>query len=408
MVQASTLTQSALLTTLFAVCCQGAAIDPRSNDVVSVNFEVSYRDALADDDSVLGGSAFDKRSKDEPNRGYIKTDLKHRKSFYTTQLKIGSHKEKITVVVDTGSSDLWVPSSEAKCLEDSKCRSEGTYSVEKSKSSKPLNQPFSIEYPDNETASGVYVQDSVEIGKTTVSNQQFAVANTSTAGMGVLGIGLQSDEQTKDNYVNFVFSLKKQGSISKAGYSLYLPEKEKKSGTILFGGIDEEKYSGNLTQFEVSSDKLSVPLQSVSYSGKDNKNETEAIIDSGSTFSFLPSGIVGGIADALNGSYSDSLGVYVVDCKNRGKKSGYLSFNFENDTSIMAPLSHFVLRLKQIKHHVPDYEKNHCGLSIFPSDDETVLGDNFLRSAYISVDLEDKQVGLAQVKHSRHHSYKSL
>lgn len=85
--------------------------------------------------------------------------------------------------------------------------------------------------------------------------------------MGTLGIGLKSDEETSDNstYDNFVFNLKKQGFINKAGYSLYLPQKEKKSGTILFGGIDEDKYSGNLTKFIVSSDKLTVPLQSVSF-----------------------------------------------------------------------------------------------------------------------------------------------
>ncbi|CCG24594.1 hypothetical protein CORT_0F03710 [Candida orthopsilosis Co 90-125] len=410
MVSITTIIQNSLLSSLFALHCQSAAIIPNCNQVVPVDFQVSYHDRFDDKDLFIDNEF----NKDEglAKRDYIKTNLKRRKSYYTTELKIGSQKKKVKVVIDTGSSDLWVPSSEAKCLDNSKCRSEGVYSVEKSKTAKKLNQPFEIEYPDDTSASGVYVQDTVRIGKKTISQQQFAVVDKSSAKMGALGIGLKSDEETSDNstYDNFVFNLKKQGLINKAGYSLYLPEKEKKSGTILFGGIDEDKCSGNLTKFIVSSDKLAVPLQSVSFENKNYKNDTEAIIDSGSTFSYLPTNIVDGISDLLNGSYSDKLGVYVVDCKNRRKKSGYITFNFNNETSILAPLSHFVDCLKKIKSHVPDHEKNHCGLSILrgDGDGETILGDNFLRSAYVSVDLEDKTVGLAQVKHSKHHSYKGI
>lgn len=410
MVQITTIIQNVLLTSLLASQCQGAAIAANCNNkVLPVDFQISYHDFIVDRDLADTNVA-----EDLTKRDHIKTNWKRRKNFYTTELKIGSKKKKVKVIVDTGSSDLWVPSPETKCLDGSKCRSEGTYSLDKSKTAKKLNDEFNIEYADDTTVSGTYVEDTVRIGKKTVSNQRFVVADKSSAKMGVLGIGLKDDEETKDNstYDNFVYNLKKQGIIGKAGYSLYLPDKEKKSGQILFGGIDEDKYSGNLTKFKVSGDKLTVPLQSISFSGKDFKNDTDAIIDSGSKFTYLPRNVIEGISDSLNGSYSDKLGVYVVDCKNRGKKRGYVTFNFDKDTSIVAPLNHFVDRLKKIKDHVPEHEKNHCGLTILRSssdhDGDARLGDNFLRSAYVSIDLEDKTVGLAQVKHTKHHSYKDL
>lgn len=163
MVLITTIVQNSLLTSLFALHCQGAAIIPNCNQVVPVDFQVSYHDYFDDKDLFIDNEF----NKDEglTKRDYIKTNLKRRKNYYTTELKIGSQKKKVKVVIDTGSSDLWVPSSEAKCLDNSKCRSEGVYSVEKSKTAKKLNQPFEIEYPDDTSASGVYVQDTVRIGK---------------------------------------------------------------------------------------------------------------------------------------------------------------------------------------------------------------------------------------------------
>lgn len=122
-----------------------------------------------------------------------------------------------------------MPSSEAKCLDNSKCRSEGVYSVEKSKTAKKLNQPFEIEYPDDTSASGVYVQDTVRIGKKTISQQQFAVVDKSSAKMGTLGIGLKSDEETSDNstYDNFVFNLKSRGSLIKQVTHYTCPRRRK-------------------------------------------------------------------------------------------------------------------------------------------------------------------------------------
>ena len=34
---------------------------------------------------------------------------------YASDITVGSNKQKLTVVIDTGSSDLWVPDSQVSC-----------------------------------------------------------------------------------------------------------------------------------------------------------------------------------------------------------------------------------------------------------------------------------------------------
>ncbi|KAG5419734.1 hypothetical protein I9W82_001614 [Candida metapsilosis] len=398
----TTLIQNALLTTLLALQCEAAAISPRDDSkIIAMDMQLADQDEVADDGDVT-------------KRDYIKNDLKFKKNAYTVELKIGSKKKKVKVAVDTGSSDLWVPTKNVQCLDKVKCKKQGTFQVEKSKTLKKLNEDFDIEYPDGTTASGEYVQDTIRFGKKkTLSNEEFAIVDKTNSEMGVMGIGLEDEEEVagKDNktYYNFVYSLKKAGYIGKAGYSLYFPEKDKKTGTIVFGGVDKDKYSGDLTTYKVS-DKLTVPFESVSLDKNDYKNNTDVLIDTASRFSYLPKNVIEGIAKALDGSYNEDTGVYIVDCKKKNKKKfkDTFTFNFRNGLSIDAPGYQFVLKLKDIKDHMPKHEKNKCGLTIFPADDESVLGDNFLRNAYVSVNLEDKSIGMAQVEHSKHHSYQSL
>ncbi|KAI5957638.1 hypothetical protein KGF57_003332 [Candida theae] len=371
--------QFVLMTTLYMLQCQGAVVPTNSNKVLPMDFEVTYRDYNDNDVAKF-------------KRDYIKADLKHRKSFYTTQIKFGPKQNNVKAVIDTGSSDLWWWWGRGVAKKNG--IGEGVYSVEKSKTASRLNTSFEIEYPDGTIASGKYVQDSIYFGnKRSIYKQQFAVVNKTSAPMGVLGVGVGFGEATaaaNSNYDGFVYNLKNQGIIGKAAYSIYLPEKKRKSGTILFGGeMMRSKYSGNLTTYSVTSNKLSVPLKSVSLHDKEFQNDTDTYINSGSRYSYLPTSIV------------------------QGKKHSEIqSFNFANDTTIQTPVSYFVYRLKNIKNRVPDHAKNHCGLSIFPTTDNaygnTILGDDFLKCAYLSVNLEKKTVGLAQVVHSKHHSYQSL
>lgn len=52
-------------------------------------------------------------------RNSLEMELQNRKTFYLTTLKIGSNEDEVRVLMDTGSSDLWVMSHDLICEESS-------------------------------------------------------------------------------------------------------------------------------------------------------------------------------------------------------------------------------------------------------------------------------------------------
>ncbi|KGQ88138.1 candidapepsin-3 [Candida albicans P94015] len=98
---------------------------------------------------------------------------------YASDITVGSNKQKLTVVIDTGSSDLWVPDSQVSCQagqgqDPNFCKNEGTYSPSSSSSSQNLNSPFSIEYGDGTTSQGTWYKDTIGFGGISITKQQFA------------------------------------------------------------------------------------------------------------------------------------------------------------------------------------------------------------------------------------------
>ena len=75
---------------------------------------------------------------------------------------------------DTGSSDLWVPSS--KCTTPS-CAKKHKYNPTKSPTSKAQLGQFSIEYADNSTVQGPIYTDTVSVAGIQVTDQYLAAAS---------------------------------------------------------------------------------------------------------------------------------------------------------------------------------------------------------------------------------------
>ena len=72
-------------------------------------------------------------------------------------ISIGTPAQKFLIDFDTGSSDLWVPSS--SCT-SSTCRKKSTYDASDSSTSSKKSGTFEIEYGDGSTVSGPIYTDS--------------------------------------------------------------------------------------------------------------------------------------------------------------------------------------------------------------------------------------------------------
>lgn len=337
-------------------------------------------------------------------------DLENAQTYYTVSMSVGTPGTEMDFLLDTGSSDFWVNANS----------SHGDYfDYEKSKTflKNDTDSKFGIAFGDGTKASGFWGTDKISVFDHTF-DASFGLATENDVVSEILGIGLPQGETTVHGvdadgnlyptYTNFPQLLKDNALIERVAYSLWLDGAVGGNGTLLFGGVDHSKYQGNLTVVPIVNDgsipvakkptSLSVILHQAKLSDSDSgfeKNiEEPVLLDTGSTLCVLPSHFVDSLGKALGGSYSDKLQVYEVDCDN----TGTVSFNFSG-TEISTNVSDLLLPLEDVG---GSNKNGRCALGAYKTDKgKFVLGDPFLRSAYVVFDLEGLEIGLAQAVPAR-------
>lgn len=129
--------------------------------------------------------------------GEVPADDQQNDSEYLCQVNIGTPAQKLTLDFDTGSSDLWVWSTELSKSIQTQGEKAGHTIFNPSKSStwkKSSGSTWQISYGDSSSASGDVGTDNVEIGGLTIKNQAVEIAKTLSAqfvsgpGDGLLGL----------------------------------------------------------------------------------------------------------------------------------------------------------------------------------------------------------------------------
>ncbi|KAG6406324.1 hypothetical protein SASPL_133924 [Salvia splendens] len=168
---------------------------------------------------------------------------------YFGEIGIGSPPQNFTVVFDTGSSNLWVPSS--KCYFSIACYFHSRYKSSKSSTYTENGKSCSISYGSGSIA-GFFSQDNVEVGDVVVKDQVFIEATKEGSLTfvvakfdGILGLGFQ--EISVGDVVPVWYNMVNQGLVEEQVFSFWLssdPEAEV-GGEIIFGGVDPNHYKGN-------------------------------------------------------------------------------------------------------------------------------------------------------------------
>lgn len=369
--------------------------------------------------------------------GTLQYSLDNEFTHYTIEIEVGTPGQKQHVALDTGSSDLWViDKNNPYCAKTSKektlaemgqgyilCDSEtGTFDPKKSSSYKDKKSNFEISYGDFSFAKGTWAEDVVKIGDTKVKDVIFAVGEETNSSMGVFGIGFKEFESSVINskvvdfdkaYDNFPVKLKKDGITDSVAYSLWLNDPDAKTGNVLFGGVDHAKYSGDLQLVPIVNDikgvdkpiELTVILSSLGIKPKKGddtinvlSNNLPVLLDSGTTACLFPQQVISEIADSLKAEYSSTTGTYLQEC-DAIDDSGSFVFDFSG-LKIEVPFDDMILPVRDIDGNPLKFRngKEACQLTMSPASDSVILGDSFLRSAYVVYDLENYQVAMAPVK----------
>ena len=379
------------------------------------------------------GLKFAKVKKDVAQSGFqrrantVSEPLYNGQNLYIANISIGTPPQEMSVQLDTGSSDLWVPASDSNICQEPSCDAWGSFDYQASKTFEQLVDlgDFEISYGDGSSYSGVYFSDNLVIGDSSLKGVTMAVAEqaenlvgdgSAIGNNGLMGIGFDSNEARVDQggraYLGVVSQLKKQGLIKTLSYSLWLDDEDAQTGSILFGGVDTSKYVAPLlalpmvgfesrdpeTVNEVAIEMTSIGLSvdsGTTTSLTDSDLVAPALLDSGTTLIQLPTDMAQKIQDSVGAINDPAIGQPLVACNLSTAKATYV-FGFGGDSGpkINVPVSQLIDDPDGVTTFADGTPA--CGFDIIGNDQgQVILGDSFLRSAYVVYHLGAKTIALA-------------
>lgn len=318
-------------------------------------------------------------------------------------MTFGSNAQSVKVAIDTGSDELFVDPNcndrDFSSDQQQECKADGTYNPATSTTANATGQTSQIVYGSGAVNIDYYI-DAIGIPGATknLSSVQFGKATASQdLNEGILGLGFGNGVNL--NYSNFVDALQQQGLTNTKAFSVALGNSDTAGGTIVFGGVDTKKFSGSLATMDIQSptggdiQRYAVEVNSISYSNSSgttkypNSALSGVVLDTGSSLCELPSAIVSAMADDVGAQEDSQSGLLVVDCS-AASASNKVEFAF-NGVTIAVPMSQFVLQ-----------DGNSCVLGVMAlqagSGITALLGDTFLRNAYVVFDQTNMKINMAQ------------
>jgi len=337
----------------------------------------------------------------------ILTVLDNMDFFYATEIEFGTPPQKVTVLVDTGSSELWINPDCSTAPSDDQantCEDFGHYNPDDSET--PPVGPFGenvINYGDPSDPSAStsvnleYYADTIAIGDATIDNQTFGVVTESKGqSQGIFGLApdMEAGFDGDEPYSLVLNSMYEQGVISARVFALDLRHSEAETGAVIYGGIDRSKFIGKLERRptikgEQGEYRLGVELDTLGVTMASSSNyhlkgqDRNVMLDSGTTISRLHWAAAAPILEAIDAVNLDNY--YYVPCHQR-EDSGSVDFGFGNKT-VKVPFSDLILDAG---------DGTWCPVGIVITSGQQVLGDSVLRAGYFVFDWDNEAVHIAQ------------
>ncbi|XP_061085073.1 nothepsin [Conger conger] len=239
---------------------------------------------------------------------------------YYGEISLGTPPQNFTVVFDTGSTDLWIPSS--YCISEA-CLMHHRFKAFKSTTYSHDGRVFSIYYGSGHLL-GVMAKDTLKVGNMSVVNQEFGESVYEPGFVfvivrfdGILGLGYPSlsEEMGTPVFDNLVA----QKLVEKPMFSFYLSRKEntmEPQAQLLLGGVDPALYTGPLTWVPVTKKGYwQILVDNIKVQGTIAfcPQGCQAIVDTGTSFISGPSSDIL-LLQQFIGATPTSIGEYLVDC----------------------------------------------------------------------------------------------
>ena len=325
--------------------------------------------------------------------------------FYLGIVSLGTPKQNFTIVLDTGSSNLWV--IDIKCTTQA-CKgypdsqfNKHQFDPSKSSTYKSNGQFFSIQYGSGSCYGNLGV-DTLNMGGIQVQSQTFGLAESIADVFGyqpvdgILGLGWPN--LAVDNVIPPMQNALPQ--LDKPLFSVWLDRKLALSqggnaGQITYGALDTKNCAGTTNYVPLSSlTYWQFPITGFSMGSYNNAKKVQVISDTGTSWLGAPTADINGMVSATNAQYDFVNGVYTVPCSTTG-------------------LPDMVFTIGGQKYNIPQVEyvldlqlgDGNCVITAFSMDGggfspAWILGDTFIRTYCNVYDIGGKQIGFSKAKHT--------
>lgn len=322
------------------------------------------------------GHAKQKRVSGSATANSISGDLE-----YTVGVKIGTPAQTLQLDFDTGSSDLWVFSSETPSSQSS---GHHIYSPSKSSTSKKVSgATWSITYGDQSSSSGDVYTDTVTVGPLTVKSQAVESAKKVSAQFasgsndGLLGLAFSTLNTVKPTKQKTWFDNIKSTLDS----DLFVADlRHNTAGSYTFGAIPSAATNIGYTALDKSQGFWGFSTTT------DYGDASGSIADTGTTLLLLPDDIVNSYySNIQSAQFDNNEGGVVFDCSENPP-----DFNFSvGGKTIRIPGSYI--------NYAPD-NSGSCfgGIQSSSGIGINIFGDIALKAAYVVFDDANNRLGWAQ------------
>ncbi|XP_028426413.1 nothepsin [Perca flavescens] len=321
---------------------------------------------------------------------------------YYGEISLGTPAQNFSVIFDTGSSDLWVPSS--YCVSQA-CGSHRRFRAFDSTSFHHDGRVFGIHYGSGHLM-GVMVRETLKVGGLSILNQEFgeSVYEPGSAFVmakfdGILGMGYPSLAEILGNPV--FDNMLAQRTVDEPVFSFYLSRKTSSSnpeGELLLGGIDKLLYSGPINWLPVTAKGYwQIKMDSVAVQGVSSfcPHGCQAIVDTGTSL------IAGPTTDILKlqqliGATPSNINEYLIDCARLS--------SLPHVTFVLGGIEYTLTAAQYVRKEMLG-NRMFCfsgfqAVDMFSADGPLwILGDVFLTEFYSIFDRGQDRVGFASARH---------
>jgi len=307
-------------------------------------------------------------------------------SYFST-MRFGSKEQDMYMLIDTGSANTWVFSSDCKAMT---CSIHNTFGKEDSTTLKPTTETWDLSYGTGDV-SGIVATDTLAFANFTVQ-MGFGLATNASDDFnnypmdGILGLGRRTSDELGTPTIIDVLSTNKLIASNIVGVHLHRAEDGKKDGEIVFGGIDTSKFSGSLSYTKTANDDAwEIPVQDTLVNGQPcNFTARTAIIDTGTTFILMPPTDAEALHDLIPGSAASGEG-FTMPCTTNAK----LEVRINGKLYGISPKDYIGSPV--------DTGSSTCSSTIIGHQafgaHQWILGDVFLKNVYAVFDFDNKQIG---------------